>query len=810
MSLYELREALTALRMRPFFVLSIVCTLAVTLGILLCMVNLNQVLLVRSLPYPHADRLVVGVGNVYDGNDLKYPGMVAYPMAEHLEKHADVAALAILNFGQDIVTSLPQRPKLRLTNVTPRYFDMLGASFARGRGLAAENGIGAKEPVAVVSYAAWQKYFAGSDDVLNEKVVINDVAFRVIGVTARDFIEPELYQAGLSTDIWLPWELNTWGEDMRKTWVSFTDQIKIVALLKPGQGRSQAQQMLESLIADRFEAQTRGSAFLRHGAFKFEVTPLKSYLVEGGRVAALLFLASSLALAIIACINVFNLLLSRAAEQQRQLAIRATLGANKRQIFRQVLAEHLLLIGVSMVFALILAAAVTYGMKDAIQGQLPRMAELSLSPLTVLIAFLLMLALAITFAAIVSHTIQYRRLTSLLNSSGKGSGLQVKSTVRQSLIVSQIAMAAFLLVAIASVLKVSYATVSRPPGFHVDNVMFGIVSIGSLQLNREELIRYTDEIKEKLLQLPQVTKVSSAGFVPMISNRWTTEVKLDPAGTDSFSAASNLIDEDYLAVMGQEIVSGSNFSPQDVRSSARKVLVNETLARKIAPSGDAVGKRIYWLGEDQVQKAYEVLGVVRDVAIPRMPHMSMLFGTRLAEPRFIVEVRPGQELSREQFQNVLTEVNRSFNLFEYETVRSLYDGLVLKDLFIIWVAIGLGALAVMLASIGIYGVLNYGIRLRRYELGVRMSIGAGPRRILGLIYQENLKLLLTGALAGMIILLICDRVLAEAADYELPLTLGTGVLGYGVIIVSVAAACYLPLHAIITRWPVFALRGNLG
>src|SRR5262249_3198807 len=144
-------------------------------------------------------------------------------------------------------------------------------------------------------------------------------------------------------------------------------------------------------------------------------------------------------------------------------------------------------------------------------------------------------------------------------------------------------------------------------------------------------------------------------------------------------------------------------------------------------------------------------------------------------------------------------------LFEYETVRSLYDGLVLKDLFIIWVAIGLGALAVMLASIGIYGVLSYGIRLRRYELGVRMSIGAGPRRIVGLIYQENLRLLLTGALAGMIILLICDRLLTQVAHYELPVTLGTGALGYAVIILSVAVACYLSLHAIITRWPVFAL-----
>jgi predicted permease len=803
---YSLREAWAALRTRPLFFLSVVSMLSVTLGVLLCMVNLNQVLLLKALPYPHADRLTVGVGNVYSNHEIKYPDMVAYPMAEQLERHAAVEAVALVNFEEQIVTNIAQRPKLRTTNATPRYFEMLGASFAKGRPFAAANGIGSKEPVAILSYETWQRYFAGSDNILDEKVVINDVSFRIIGVTARDFTEPELFQVGLRTHIWLPWEFNTFSEVERKGWWTFTSQLKILALLKPGQSAAQAKQSFESLITERFRQETQGSASLRDADFKFQITPLKSYLTENGRVASLLFLASSCALAMIACVNVLNLLLARAAEQQRQLAIRATLGADKRHIFGKVLAEQIWLMSLSVGFALLLAALVTYGMKAQIQNQLPRMSELQLSPVTVLVAVLLVIALSTAFAGIVTHAIDYRRLAGLLNSSGKGAGLQVSTAIRRLLIISQIAMAAFLLVAITSVLRVSYQTATRDPDFRVDNVVFASVSSGSMQPNREERIRYIDEIQAKLMQLPQVLRVSNSTFVPMTTNRWMTEVDLDPAGTESHSVLTNLIDEQYLPVMGHELIRGSNFGRDDVNQSARKVLVSESLARKLSPSAEVIGKRIYWVSDDPQPKPYEVIGVVKDAVIPRSPESSVLYVTRSTGLRFVVEVKAGQVLSREEFLSVLNSVHKSFNLYDYETVRDSYDQLTLKDRFIVWVAVGLGALTVMLASLGIYGVLSYGIQLRRYELGIRMAIGAGPARIVGLIYQENLQLFLTGSLAALAVLLICAWLLAKFVDYRLPLTLGTGTFGYFVVITSMAVACYLSLRAIVTRWPVFALR----
>jgi len=804
---YELSDAWVGLRKRPLFVLSIILTLSVTLGILLCMVNLNQVLLLKSLPYPDQDRLVVGVGTVYENNETKFSDMVAYPIAEHLEKRADVAAAAVLNYSEEIVTNIEARPKLRVTNATPKYFSMLGASFAKGGPFGTGNGVGSKDPVAIISYEAWQKHFGGRQNILEDKVVINDVTYRIVGVTAEGFIEPELFQAGLKTQIWLPWEFNTWPPDIRTNWSAFSDQIKVLALLNPGQRPVDAEQMLNGLIGERFREETRGSAFLQNADYRFKMEGLKSYLVADGKVSALLFLSSSIALAVIACINVFNLLLSRAAEQLRQLAIKATLGAKKSHIFRQVFAEHLLLVGTSMVLALVLAAVVTETMKDNIAGQLPRIAELSISPATIAVALVLMAALALVFSGIVSHILDYRRLAGQLKASGKGSGLQVSSSIRNFLVMSQIALAAFLLVAIASVLNLSYATVARDPGFRVDDLVFANLSIGSMEPNREERIRYIDDITEKLKQLPQVRQVSSALFVPMMSNRWTSALKLDASGSETVSVATNLIDDAYLGVMGEEIVRGNNFSRDDVNYSAKKVLVNEELARQIAPSGDAIGKQVYWQSEGEEEfKPHEVIGVVRDVTIPRTAPTPRLYATRFSGLRFIVLLNEGATLSRQEFLNVLGSVNRQFNLYEYESVRGIYDGLVLKDLFIVWVAIGLGVLTVLLASIGIYGVLNYGILLRRYELGVRMSIGAGPGRIARMIYQENLVLLLYGALASLVILIVSDRLLAKYADYELPLSLGAGVGGYLVIVISVATACYLTLRAIVTRWPIFALR----
>lgn len=804
---YELSDAWVGLRRRPLFVLSIIVTLAVTLGILLCMVNLNHVLLLKSLPYPEQDRLVVGVGNVYENNETRFSDMVAYPIAEHLEKRADVAAIATLNYSEEIVTNIEARPKLRVTNATPKYFSMLGTRFAKGAAFGAGNNADSKDPLAILSYEAWQKYFAGRENILEDKVVINDVAYRIVGVTAKDFIEPELFQAGRKTQIWLPWEFNTWPTDIRRNWSAFSDQIKVLALLNPGQRPIDAQQMLDGLVGERFREETRGSSFLKDADYKFEVVGLKSYLVEDGKVSALLFLSSSIALAIIACINVFNLLLSRAAEQLRQLAIKATLGAKKSHIFRQVFAEHLLLVGTSMLLALVLAALVTQTMKDRIAGQLPRIAELSISPTTVVVAIVLMATLALVFSGVVSHLLDYRRLAGQLKASGKGSGLQVSAAIRNFLVVSQIAMAAFLLVAIASVLKLSYATATRDPGFRVDNLVFANLSLGSMEPSRDERIGYIDAITEKLKQLPQVKQVSSALFVPMMSNRWTSAVKLDASGRETISVATNLVDDAYLGVMGEELLRGNNFSRDDVNYSAKKVLVNEELARQIAPGGDAVGKQVYWQSDGQDDyKPHQVIGVVRDVAIPRTAPTPRLYATRFSGLRFIVELDDGATLSRQEFLNVLGSVNKQFNLYEYERVRDIYDGLVLKDLFIVWVAIGLGLLTVLLASIGIYGVLNYGIMLRRYELGVRMSIGAGPARIAGMIYRENLVLFLYGALASLVILIVSDRFLAKYVDYQLPLSVAAGLGGYLVIMMSVAAACYLTLRAIVTRWPIFALR----
>jgi hypothetical protein len=199
-------------------------------------------------------------------------------------------------------------------------------------------------------------------------------------------------------------------------------------------------------------------------------------------------------------------------------------------------------------------------LKSEIQDQLPRIAELSLSPVTALVAVLLVITLAITFSGIVSHAVDYRSLAGSLNSSGKGAGLQISSATRKLLVVSQMALAAFLLVAITSVLKVSYETATRIPGFRIDHLVFANLSVGSLQLNEAQRVRYINEIKARLQQLPQVVRVSNALFVPMMTNRWTSEVKLDPAGIDSYAAATNRIDEEFLPVMGQEIVAGNNFS----------------------------------------------------------------------------------------------------------------------------------------------------------------------------------------------------------------------------------------------------------
>ncbi|HDY86188.1 MAG TPA: FtsX-like permease family protein, partial [Methylophaga sp.] len=744
---FYLRTAWQSLKLRPLFALGIVTTLSITFGILLVMFNLHHVLLVKSLPYSNQDQLYVAVSKVYEEGQLKHSNAASYAAMEHVVKNADRGTFAIANYHAEIATDLDGFPMLRVTDTVANYFSMLGTNFVMGSGFSQDLELNAKEPIAVISYRAWQEHFSGDKNILERKVTINEVGYSIIGVTSQAFVEPALFRVGAQTDIWLPWEYNTWESDVREDWMSLTDQIKMFVLTEQGQTEKEMQHQLNSLIGEKFKQETVGNPIIKNGSYKFDIVPLKDYLLGDSGGSVWFFIAGSIALAIIALINVSNLLLARATEQQRNLAIKATLGASKQTIFSGLLAENTLLTTVSGVFAILFAYILTIEIRDLMQGMLPRIQELSFSWPALLFAIGLILSIGFMFTLLVANSLKYNQLIFTLKSSGKGSGLQVSTRMRKILVVSQIALAAPILVATSNLVVESVKEVFKEPGFEVENRYYANLNTvfnGSPSAERVPLI---NEIKEKLMELPQVTRVSNSNFLPMMSNRWTTSLQLTDGSNEKITTYTNLIDEQYFPLMGIDLLQGNNFTKEEIQTyKSSSVLINKSLADKITSDGsEIVGKYISW-SSGGPYRDFLVIGVVEDVQVPNTPAVDRIYPSRFSNFRFMIETKPGTSLSRQEFLDTVQQVSGSFYIYEYNSVSSLYDALTINNKFIAGVSVLLSLLTVLLASIGIYGVLSYDIDLRRYEIGIRMAIGASPKKIASMIYKENLTLFLLGAL----------------------------------------------------------------
>lgn len=804
---FYIRTAWQSLKLRPLFSLGIITTLLLTFGILLVVFNMHHVLLVKALPYEDQDRLFVAVSNVYEDGHLKNQDWSSYPALEHVVKNAKQGTIALANYHEEIVTNIEGFPMLRVTDTVPQYFSMLGVDFAMGSGFAQNLALNDREPVAVISYQTWEDVFAKDPQILTRKITINEVSFTIVGVTSSSFIEPALFRAGAHTNIWLPWEFNTWEADVRENWVSLSDQIKMFVKLSPGQTSYDMQHQLNTLIGNKFRQETAGSPHLKNGSYSFTLRSLKDYLVSDSLGSVWLFIAGSIALAVIALINVSNLLLARATEQQRNLAIKATLGATEKKIFTGLLVENTLLTGISGVLSIVFAYFLTLEIQQSMQGKLPRIQELSLTWSTIVFAVIIVFFIGFIFTFLVTKSIRHDELISMLKSSGKGSGLQVSTRMRKILVVSQIALAAPILVATSNLVVESVKEVFKEPGFEVENRYYANLNTVFNSSPSAERVPLINEIKEKLLELPQVTRVSNSNFLPMMSNRWTTSLQLTDGSNEKITTYTNLVDEQYFPLMGIDLLQGNNFTKEEIQTyKSSSVLINKSLADKLTSDGsDIIGKYISW-SPGGPYRDFLVIGVVEDIQVPNTPAVDRIYLSRFSNFRFMIETKPGTSLSRQEFLDTVQQVSGAFYIYEYNSVSSLYDALTINNKFIAGVSVLLSLLTVLLASIGIYGVLSYDIDLRRYEIGVRMAIGASHKKIAAMIYKENLTLFLLGALVSLLIIITVNYLLEAYLDFDFNMSYLVSVLSYTITLLTIFIASYVAMRSITSRWPIHSLK----
>jgi putative ABC transport system permease protein len=815
-ALKDLALAGASLRRSPGYAATIVLTLGFTLGALVTMFDLTYQILAAPLPYPNAQRLYISEGTLYKAGHAQFGDEAPYPALIEAYKryNSDFERVALVSFGYDVIVDRTDSPGVNTGYATPEYFQLLGAPLRLGRGFDPGDGLDAHSPVAVISFDAWQELFNADPAVLGKTLQFGAVQFRIVGVTAEDFVEPQFAGVGRTTQVWLPWDYNLASDRTRNTWTRTDPNQHLVGLLKTSVPLSRAAQSLTSILNARFKEETAGQQFFDEMTIDFKPVPFREAILgESGKVALLLF-AGALALLLIAAANITNLTLARAASQQKNMAIQAALGAQKRHLLQSIFAETVLLVGTAALLSLAVAWGGIQLLKMLAQTYLPRLAELQLSWPSLAFAVLAAFVLASMFAVLVSRQIDYRALNESLKGSGKGSGIQVSGRLRQILILSQVALTGILLAASLQILDRSVRHIAQPLGFTTRDVYYLSLKMGaqrnaSATAQRDELVA----IRRELSNNPKVVAASLASGTPIHlggAGQYESALAPDPEFKAQQQAATTLVDANYLPVIGLRLVRGQNFQPNDAQLEAHSIIVNERFAHGWDPNGDVIGRLLYWRNSpDKGQTPYRVLGIVRDLTLPGRAEPPRIFipQIRPVDPIFVLQVKAGQQIDKPELNALVARVNGQYRVSTLLGLERAHTMLVSRDSLSAAVTAVLVVLAVSLAAIGIYGVLSYTVLVRRLELGIRMALGARPATIFAQILSENLLPVVVGQALALAVLVGLWRWL-QSSRYSVETSASSWLLPIVLIVVLTAATTLSSVWSVIRNPAADALRNE--
>lgn len=801
---YQLKEAWGNLKQKPGFVTSVVTTMGLTLGALLCVVTLAFVMLIKPLPYSDQEKLYRVEHTLINALGENSYSAFTYPGLIHLYKNQTIfSEVAMISYGEDLLTSLPHQPKLTTAYITPEWLNLLNTPMQLGRRFEKSEGLEQHQPVAVISYQTWQKQFAGDVDILQKTVTFSGVNHRIIGVLSESFIEPEIYNTGLKTAIWLPWDYNL-STYARELWFNIDPTLVFVGKLKDNITTTQAEQTISPLINDIWQSKNANIELYKGWQIKMELNTFKNVILGDSKDIVYLLLAGVIGLLAIACANIANLYMSRTAQQQPQLAIHAALGAKKQQLFFKLFAESALLMSASILLALCVATGGFWLLQKYLTELLPRIAELSINVFTLICALSLILCFASFFAAIGSKVINYQALHSVFQSGGKNTGAQVSKKVRHGLIISQVAVATALIFININLFKQASDTIGKPLGFDFTNIDYLSLSASTSSTpSDEETSVIMAQLQIALAQLPQVESVSQSAS-PF--NRFYAPEVTIVSSNEKLRIENRSVDHQYFKMIRQPLLAGNYFSKSDISDNNSVIIINDVLAKKLSPQGNALGLKLSSRG-----KVFTVTGIVKGVKMPKQDKIPL----RYYQPalsnssKFLIKFKNNQALSREKLTTLLNTTSKLYAIYDLTPLTEQVQLQLFSQITTAITAAVLALFTFFLAGIGLYGILSYSTQIRRFEIGTRMAIGAKRKELILLILKENAPSILFGIATSIIVLLVLTLGFNEQFNSYLTLQLlPIFLVTLGLVSLISFCACYLPLRQYINRPAIYSLRGD--
>jgi predicted permease len=696
--------------------------------------------------------------------------------------------------------------------VSDNYFTVLGVHAAKGRTLLPEDYAGpGAHPVAVISHGLWKRHFGFDPNVVGETINLNSHTFTVVGVMAEGFTGTEV---GEALDLWLPITMYAQANPFfskKRLEVRHIVWLQAFGRLKPNVTVEQAQAQMSTLarrLEQTYPDTNKGMDIALFPSLGFE--PQRRSEVH--RSTALLMIVVGLVL-VIACANVANLLLARGAARQREMVIRLALGASRVRLIRQLLTEALLLALVSGLIGLLVA----FWVRDLLLSFNPlttvRPAALDLSLDGRVLGFTLLISLMTGLLCGLAPALQTSKpeLASALKDRG---GSQPRgSRFHSALVVGQIAVSLVVLICAGLLIRTLQKTQAVSPGFDTDKVLMAPMDLAWQGYSEAQGKLFYQQLIEHVARLPGVSSASLAVTVPLSGGSWRTGIHIEghPSDTPQIPCDYNIVAPGYFATMGIPLVSGRDFSPRDNADAPGVVIINETFARRLFPNQNPLGQRLAMPNGRELGAYWEVVGVAQDAKYQtlREPPRPYLYVPMLQQYAGAVMLLVRADNPRALIGPLRHEVqtlDKNLLIFYIGTLTERLRALLMPQRSAATLLGGFGLLALVLASVGLYGVMAYRVSQRTHEIGIRMALGAEPGDVLKLVVGQGFKLVLIGVVIGLAAALALTRVLSSLL-YGISATDPATFVGISLLLAAVALlASYIPARRASKVDPMIALR----
>ena len=740
--LQDIRYALRSSLRRPAFSILVVLTLGVGVGANSAMFSIVNSVLIHPLPYERSEELVYIFGAFKGGEQASISPADFLDYRERQTLFSSLAARTV--FGTAVISGGDRPERVPASIATANFFSTLGIQPFLGRAFRADEEQGAHE-VAIISHELWQQRFGAAPSVVGSSVTIDGRPHLIVGVL------PPLGDGAIHVQVWRPVPFGT-----DETTVRRFHFLRGLGRLAAGVTVAQAQREMDG-IARQLE-----QLYPENETWKLRLVPYREVVVGDAAARSLVMLMGAVGLVLlIACGNVASLLLARATARSGEMAIRTALGASRPRLVRQLLTESLVLGPAAGTVGLALAYYVVQGVRAVGAGIVPRLSELALDQPALLFTFALSHATSLVFGlAPALHTAK-GGVAAALTSLGKGSGGRSGARARDVLVVAQVAVSFVVLIVAGLLIRSLWQLQRVNPEFDPHGVFTAEIALPATKYGvRADADRFWSALTDRVRSIPGVETAAGTTLLPLRGGGDTyfyVEGRPPATDADRMTATVSVVSDDYFTAMRIPVKSGRTFTGTDRADGPGVMLINDALAHRLFPAGNAVGERLVV----DFGKPFrgEIVGVVSDVRIygqandvPDQMYFSIRqpgAGFGATRMRLVARVQGDPSAITPQVRAVLRELDPAVPLASVEPMEDILSGSIRNVRFRAGLLAGFAGAALLLAVTGLYGVLAYSVTRRSRELGIRIALGARSTEVFRLVVREGMRLVALGVALGL-------------------------------------------------------------